>query len=134
MTVVDWNMYSRSHPDWFQDDGLHLNVVGVGWMATLFRRALLDLKIPLPPVVVATSRLPDARLGRAYASRLVARGGLAPYRWSFKRLPAGLHASAAGRLSGAPRGRAGTYAVSVRVVDALGDAVTRGFRLRVRRR
>jgi hypothetical protein len=134
MTVVDWNVYSRSHPDWFQDDGIHLNVVGVGWMATLFRRALLDLKIPLPPVVVATARLPDARLGRAYASQLVARGGLAPYRWSFKRLPAGVHASAAGRLSGAPRGRAGTYAVSVRVVDALGDAVTRVFRLRVRPR
>ena len=24
VTVVDWNVYSRSHPDWFQTDGLHL--------------------------------------------------------------------------------------------------------------
>lgn len=134
MTVVDWNVYSRSHPDWFQDDGIHLNVSGVGSMASLFRQTLLDLKIPLPPVVVATALLPDARLGRAYASGLVARGGQAPYRWSFKRLPAGLHASAAGRLSGTPRGRAGTYPVSVGVVDALGDAVTRVIPLRVRRR
>ncbi len=134
MTVVDWNLYSRSHPDWFQEDGIHLNVAGVGSMATLFRQALLDLRIPLPPVVVATARLPDGRIGRKYASRLVVRGGLAPHRWSFKRLPAGVHASSAGRLSGVPRGRAGTYSVSVRVVDALGDAATRVLPLRVRRR
>ena len=24
VSVVDWNVYSRSHPDWFQTDGLHL--------------------------------------------------------------------------------------------------------------
>ena len=24
VTVIDWNVYSRSHPDWFQDDGIHL--------------------------------------------------------------------------------------------------------------
>ena len=24
MSVIDWNVYSRSHPDWFQADGLHL--------------------------------------------------------------------------------------------------------------
>ena len=26
VTVIDWNVYSRSHPEWFQDDGLHLLV------------------------------------------------------------------------------------------------------------
>ena len=24
VTVIDWNLYSRSHPEWFQDDGLHM--------------------------------------------------------------------------------------------------------------
>ena len=26
VTVIDWNVYSRSHPEWFQDDGLHMLV------------------------------------------------------------------------------------------------------------
>src|SRR5262249_38753493 len=35
MTVIDWNVYSRSHPDWFQADGLHLLGQGSDGMATL---------------------------------------------------------------------------------------------------
>ena len=30
LTVIDWNVYSRSHPEWFQDDGLHLLAGGLG--------------------------------------------------------------------------------------------------------
>ena len=133
LTVVDWNLYSRSHPDWFQADGIHLNAAGVGWMATLFRQALVDLDIPLPPVAVATGRLSDARTGVRYAARVVARGGQAPYRWSFRRLPAGLHASVAGRITGLPRVRAGTYEITATVVDSRGDRATRGITIRVRR-
>src|ERR1700694_926610 len=46
MTVVDWNLYSRSRPDWFQLDGLHLNSAGAKAMAMLIHQALSDLGIP----------------------------------------------------------------------------------------
>jgi hypothetical protein len=38
LTVVDWNRYSRSHPDWFKDDGLHLTHAGASAMARLLHR------------------------------------------------------------------------------------------------
>lgn len=43
LTVVDWNRYSRSHPDWFKADGLHLTHAGATAMATLLHRALAAL-------------------------------------------------------------------------------------------
>jgi hypothetical protein len=43
LTVVDWNRYSRSHPDWFKDDGLHLTHEGATAMARLVHRALAAL-------------------------------------------------------------------------------------------
>ena len=49
MTVVDWNLFSRSHPDWFQDDGLHLDSVGALMMATLIHRSLDDLGLVAAP-------------------------------------------------------------------------------------
>ena len=33
VTVVDWNVYSRSHPEWFQADGLHMLAGGAAAMA-----------------------------------------------------------------------------------------------------
>ena len=45
LVSADWNLYSRSHPDWLQEDGIHLTA-GVGSMATLFGRALVDVDIP----------------------------------------------------------------------------------------
>ena len=133
MTVVDWNLYSRSHPEWFQDDGLHLNNDGGVSMANLFRRALVDLSIPLPPVAILTSRLRDARKGTSYSARVTARGGLEPYRWTFRRVPLGLHASVAGHISGKPRGRTGSYEILATVVDSLGEATARRIPIRVRR-
>ena len=132
MRVVDWNLYSRSHPDWFQEDGIHLTAAGVGSMATFFGRALVDLGIPLPPVDVVTARLKEARLGVRYGARVVARGGRPPYRWSVRGMPAGLHASAAGQLTGRPRGRTGMYGITASVVDSLGDRATRRIVIRVR--
>src|SRR5581483_8997709 len=35
LTVVDWNVYSRSHPSWFRSDGIHLENAGAVAMATL---------------------------------------------------------------------------------------------------
>jgi hypothetical protein len=43
LTVVDWNRYSRSHPDWFKDDGLHLTHAGAIAMARLLHRTLASL-------------------------------------------------------------------------------------------
>jgi lysophospholipase L1-like esterase len=43
LTVVDWNRYSRSHPDWFKDDGLHLTHAGAIAMARLLHRTLAAL-------------------------------------------------------------------------------------------
>ena len=45
VTVVDWNRYSRSHPDWFGPEGLHLSVAGATAMATLLHKTLVSLRI-----------------------------------------------------------------------------------------
>ena len=62
MTVVDWNLFSRSHPDWFQDDGLHLDSVGALMMATLIHRSLEDLGLveapPVAKLAITTKTLP----------------------------------------------------------------------------
>ena len=38
VTVVDWNVYSRSHPEWFQADGLHMLAGGAAAMAGLIHQ------------------------------------------------------------------------------------------------
>jgi hypothetical protein len=82
MSVIDWNVYSRSHPDWFQTDGLHLLYPGALAMATLIHKTLVSDGVAAPPVRVATTTLPLAYRGRPYRARLVASPGVAPYRWS----------------------------------------------------
>jgi hypothetical protein len=43
LTVVDWNVHSRSHPGWFKADGLHLTHAGALAMAEFLHRALAAL-------------------------------------------------------------------------------------------
>jgi len=143
LTVVDWNVYSRSHPDWFQPDGLHLNSAGAEAMAALFHDSLEALGIPvatpkptppsLRPVSIVSSALRSGSLGRKYSVALVARGGTKPYRWrrALGHIPAGLRLLADGRLSGVPRS-AGSFAPVVRVTDARGVTATRKLTLRIR--
>ena len=50
LTVIDWYVYSRNHPDWFQDDGLHLGGSGAQAMAQLIRKKLVDAGVAVPPV------------------------------------------------------------------------------------
>lgn len=133
MSVIEWNVYSRSHPEWFQPDGIHLNHEGGVAMATLFRAALVRLGIPLPPPRILTSRFSDAHKGSRYSARVVASGGKGPYSWSFTRLPKGVRASGSGQLDGRPVGPLGTYSVGVRVIDSRGSIATREIRLRLRR-
>jgi hypothetical protein len=60
LSVIDWNVYSRSHPDWFQADGLHLLGPGAEAMAGLIHKTLLDDGVALKPVQVTTTALPAA--------------------------------------------------------------------------
>jgi Putative Ig domain len=133
LSVIDWNVYSRSHPDWFQADGLHLLAGGSEGMATLIHKTLVDDGIALKPVQVATTALPTARRGKPYAAKLTATQGLAPFRWSLlARAPLGIHLESDGRIIGKPRARAGVYALNVRVKDASGTFDTRRLTLRIK--
>jgi len=137
VTIVDWNMYSRSHPDWFQDDGLHLGYDGAVGMATLIHKRLVEAGVVRAPVVarlaIATMKLPAARVGRRYLARLRATGGAKPIRWTrlTGSLPAGLRLLGDGRVTGTPRS-AGTRTAILRATDGGGRQVSRRFALVVR--
>jgi len=132
VTVVDWNVYSRSHPDWFQGDGLHLLAPGAEGMATLIHKALLAAGVaPAPPRIVTTV-LPLAHRGKPYRARLVAAAGIGPYRWSLlERAPVGIHLLQSGKVTGTPRAKAGRYVFNVRARDAIGTMATRRLTLRI---
>jgi hypothetical protein len=133
LTIVDWNVYSRSHPDWFQSDGIHLNYAGAVAMATLIHKALEQAAVAAPDVRVKTAMLPVATRGSAYSVRLLGAAGIGPYRWSLlQRAPAGLHLEPDGKVWGRPRVDAGAYTFNVRVTDSTGTASTRRLTLHVR--
>jgi hypothetical protein len=133
LTVVDWNIYSRSHPDWFQADGLHLLQPGADAMASIIHKTLLDDGIALKPVHVVTKTLPAARRSRPYAAKLSATAGLAPYRWSLlARAPQGIHLEADGRIIGKPLAKPGAYVLNVRVRDAAGSFDVRRLTLHIK--
>jgi hypothetical protein len=132
LTVVDWNVYSRSHPDWFQDDGLHLLEPGADAMATIIHTSLLQAGVALKPVQVITKALPAAHRGKPYAAKLRAASGLAPYRWSLlARAPKGVHLEADGRIIGKPLARRGAYVLNVRVKDSAGSLDVQRLTLRI---
>jgi hypothetical protein len=132
LSVIDWNVYSRSHADWFQDDGLHLLQPGADAMAALIHKTLLDDGVALRPVQVYTTALPSARRGKTYAAKLQASNGLAPYHWSLlQRAPKGLHLEADGRIIGKPLAKPGLYAFNVRVKDSADSFDVRRLTLRI---
>ena len=134
LTVLDWNSYSRSHPEWFGDDGLHLAGNGPQVMAAFIHAGLIAAKIAVPSVAVRTNRLPPARLGVAYHATLAAVGGLTPVTWSLAAAPpSGIHLRHNDLLMGRPSGSPGTYPVIVTVRDASGTSATRTLGLTVRR-
>jgi len=139
MTVVDWNLFSRSHPDWFQDDGLHLDNVGALMMATLIHRSLANLglvaALAVPELAITTTALPPARVGRPYTTRLIASGGARPVVWTLKAgaLPVGLRLTRDGWLRGTPKA-VGRPAATLRVTDSARRTAARRFVLAVRAR
>ena len=135
MSVIDWNVYSRSHPEWFQDDGIHLLDPGARAMASLIHDKLVAAGIAVPPVHVRTTTLPAAKRLKPYSTRLIATSGRSPYTWSLAgRLPAGLHLRRSGTISGTPRtiDPGGVFTFTVRVKDAIGQTDTRKLLLRLR--
>jgi lysophospholipase L1-like esterase len=135
MTVIDWNVYSRSHPDWFQADGIHLVEAGSEAMAGLIHDKLVAADIAVPPVQVKTVTLPAASRSKPYSARLTAASGRSPYVWSLAgRLPAGLHLRSTGMISGTPRtiDKRGVFTFTVRVKDAVGQTDSRKLLLRLR--
>jgi Putative Ig domain len=132
VTVIDWNVYSRSHPDWFQTDGLHLLGPGAEAMATLIHKSLLTAGVAAKPARITTTALPAAHRGKAYKAKLAATAGVAPYRWSLlERAPLGIHLEANGAVIGTPRAKPGRYTFNVRLRDAIGSLATRHLTLRI---
>jgi hypothetical protein len=133
LTVVDWQVYARSHPDWFQAEGIHLTAAGAIAMATLVHNALVTLGIPLPTLSIVTSRLRNATVEHPYSTTLAARGGTRPLRWQLAggRLARGLHLLVDGRVVGVPR-ESGSFSLLMRVTDARQESASRRIRLLVR--
>jgi hypothetical protein len=126
LTVLDWNMYSRSHLDWFQNDGMHLEPVGGAALATfLHARIVRALAKPLP-LLLAPAALPKAQVGRHYAVHVSARNGNAPYRFKLVggALPRGMKLRADGWLVGTPAKPIRTE-LQVRVTDKRGRSAVR---------
>jgi hypothetical protein len=133
LSVIGWNLYSRSHRAWFQQDGLHLVAAGAEAMARLIHKTLLHDGVAPWPVRVATTALPIAWRGQPYTAKLAAVPGLEPYRWSLlEKAPAGLHLEGSGAVIGTPRAKPGLYALNVQVKDAVGSVATRRLFLRIK--
>ena len=144
LTILDWNAYSRGHPDWFQSDGLHLLPDGSFAMASFIHSALVDAGVvqpPVPPstttrsaapVAVVTRVLPPASEGHIYRALLTAKGGKPPYRWRRDgRLPHGFLLASDGLVTGIPRVGPGKFTVPVTVTDAKGHRASRQVLVRV---
>lgn len=93
-------------------------------------------KLDNPPLAIETTALPRGGIGNAYHAQLEAAGGAAPYTWSVTGLPAGLHCSSSGVISGTPE-QPGSfqfmseYTVQVAVEDAAGALDSKTLSLKV---
>jgi hypothetical protein len=132
LTVVDWNLYSRSHPDWFQDDGLHLGYDGAVGMATLIHKALADAGSVQAPtassLAITTKALPAARVAQVYRAQLRSAAGTSPVTWSRTggTLPPGVRLLPGGRLAGTPHAP-GRFTTTLVAHDARGGTASRRF-------
>lgn len=85
----------------------------------------------LKSLSLPTRSLRAGRLGRPYGAALKAKGGGGPYTWSIVsgNLPGGFSLdSATGQIVGLPT-VTGTYNLTIRVADILGQRIDRAFTL-----
>lgn len=93
----------------------------------------LLIAVANPPLRVASSSLPVAVMGSAYAQNLSGAGGAPPYTWSVTSgaLPAGLSLNAStGAITGAPT-VSGRFAFTVSVRDQAGSTAAKALELLV---
>ncbi len=126
LTVVDWNEYSRSHPDWFQNDGIHLQGDGGTALATFLHTAIMTAFSRPLALGLAPQPLPVARVARPYVVRLYASNGVRPYRFQLVggALPRGLKLQPDGLIVGTPA-RVGRALLELRESDARGRSTVR---------
>jgi uncharacterized surface protein with fasciclin (FAS1) repeats len=94
---------------------------------------LLSITVELAPLVIETEQLPSAQLGVAYDATLEASGGKEPYSWAIVQggLPGGLTLDiATGAISGTATAE-GTFDLTVQLVDATEQAVSKALSLTV---
>ena len=97
--------------------------------------SMVDLKIIVyPRLVLVTTRLVGARIGRSYRATVRTSGGVRPVTFTVRsgRLPIGMRLNAStGVLSGTPR-KPGVYRATIEARDGLGRTATRVYVLNVR--
>jgi hypothetical protein len=85
-------------------------------------------------LAINETSLPVGEVWKWYDSRVSARGGTPPYRWSARGLPLGMWIdSRSGRVWGRPRS-SGSFTVTIQVRDAQGQKAVREFSLLIGKR
>jgi hypothetical protein len=88
-------------------------------LAVLVTNGVAGTPLAFDPVTISATN------GTPLAQALTATGGVPPYTWTaLDALPTGLSLSSDGIVSGVPKATPGTYAVRVRVADALSPSNT----------
>jgi predicted RNA-binding protein with TRAM domain len=85
---------------------------------------------PSTPVITTTS-IPSTVTGATYAAPINETGGVGPFTWTATGLPAGLSINANGDIVGTVTATAGSYPVSVTVIDSNGARSSQAYVLTV---
>jgi hypothetical protein len=131
LTVADWNRYSRSHPAWFQPDGIHLEAAGADALAVFVHRTLarLGLTGAVQPRRRRARRSPTSSATPVASSRI--RAAAVPAARPGSR-PAAITVAASARGNGIG-GPAAAFVAALGTVAAVAVCLRRGGSRRRRR-